>query len=155
MLLVKNKKATWDSEILDKFVAGIKLHGYEVKAIKEGKANFEGAFVQIMQGAPMLINMHIGRYSKQGQTLSDTEYRRSRALLLNKKEIEKLHKELSQKGKTAIPLALLLLHNLVKLELGIVKGRKKLDKKNLEKQRQIKRDTDREMKDFHRASYAG
>lgn len=150
MLLAKNQKALFNHEILEKFTAGISLYGYEVKAIKEGKVNFEGSYVQIVRGNPVVVNLHIGHYSKQSQKVNEQDQNRTRQLLLKKAEVEKLARELPQKGKTAIPLALILSHNMIKLEFGIAKGRRKLDKKNLEKERQIERDLEIAIKEANR-----
>lgn len=140
MLLAKNRKALHNYQIIEKFMAGIVLKGYEVKAIREGKANFEGAFVKVVDGKVVVTGLHIGKYSKQSQKVSEQEATRDRPLLLNKREIEKVKREVSQKGKTAVPIALLLKHNLVKLEIAIVKGRKKYEKKTVAKERQIQKD---------------
>ena len=150
MLLAKNRKALFNHEIIEEFQAGISLHGYEVKAIREGKVNFEGSYVQIVGDKPVVINMHIGQYSKQSQKVNELDQNRTRDLLLNKTEIEKLTKELAQKGKTAIPLALIITHNMIKLEFGIAKGRRKFDKKNVEKERQIKKDLEIALKESNR-----
>jgi len=147
MLLARNRKALRNYEVTEKFLAGIKLKGYEVKALREKKVSFEGAYVKVMGGEVWLMNMHIGRYSKQSQKVPDGEADRPRKLLLSKREIDVLRKEVAQKGKTAVPLALLLKHNLVKLELGIVRGRKAHEKKHLEKERQIRRDLEKERKE--------
>lgn len=140
MLLAKNRKALYDNELIDKYTSGIALFGYEVKAAREGNVNFEGSYVQIIKEEAFLVNLYIGAYSRQSQDIADSQMRRSRKLLLNRQEIDKIAKELQQKGKTAIPLALVLDHNLIKLELAVVKGRKKAEKKHLEKERQIHKD---------------
>ncbi len=140
MLIISNRKASFDYEVLEKYSAGIVLFGYEVKAIKEKNVNFEGAFIQIINNEPFLVNMNVGRYSKQSQDVPETEMRRTRKLLLQDYEIGRLEKELAQKGKTVVPLALHLDHNLIKLELAIVKGRKKYEKRHVEKEKQIKKD---------------
>jgi SsrA-binding protein len=150
MLIAKNRKALYNYEITQIFMAGVVLYGYEVKAAKEGKVNFDGAYIQLLRNKPYLVNMHIGRYSKQSQEIKEQDDRRSRPVLLNKKEIETLQRELSEKGKTAVPLALLLKNNMIKLELGIAKGRKKPEKKLLEKERQIKRDLEKAAKEAGR-----
>jgi len=150
MLLAKNRKALYDHEITEKFISGIKLQGFEVKAIKERKVNFDGSYVLVIDKEAFVVNMHIGMYSKQSQKVPDSDSRRTRKLLLNKSEIKRLQTELSQKGKTAVPLALLLDHGLVKLEFALVKGRKKQDKRLVEKQRQIQRDMEREIKEVAR-----
>jgi SsrA-binding protein len=148
MLLAKNRKATFEYEILEKFTAGIVLNGHEVKAVREGTVSFEGAFVKLLSGRPCVVNMHIGKYSKQSQEIDKTDTTRSRQLLMNKIEIRKLQQELAQKGKSAIPLALILRNNLVKLELAIVKGRKKHEKKVVAKEKQIKKDLETFSKDI-------
>jgi len=146
MLLAKNRKALYDYEVIEKFLAGVQLLGYEVKAVKEGKANFDGAYVQVIDNEAFVVNMYIGYYSRQSGKVDPEQARRSRKLLLNRHEIDKLKKEVVQKGKTAVPLALLLSNNLVKLEFAIVKGRKKRSKKQLEKERQVKKDLAMEAK---------
>ena len=150
MLLAKNRKALFNHEIVEKFTAGIVLKGYEVKAVREGKVNMDGSYVQIMGGDPVVVNMHIGQYSRQSQKVAEDDTRRTRHLLLEKTEIEKITRELAQKGKTAIPLALVLTHNMIKLELGIAKGRRKADKRDVEKERQIKRDMEVAIKELLR-----
>ncbi len=152
MLLVKNRKALYDNQLLEKYTAGIVLQGFEVKAIREGQVNFEGAYVQLIQGEPFIVNMHIGTYSKQSQKPSDLPgaSKKSRKLLLNKDEITELTRELKTKGNTAVPLALVLQHNLVKLEFALVKGKKEYEKKQTVKERQMDRDLQNQWKDFHR-----
>ena len=140
MLLAKNRKATFEHSILDKYTAGIVLTGYEVKAVREGKVNFDGAYVQVTRDGPIILNLHIGRYTNQSQELTDQDSRRTRKLLLQQREIDKITRDLKEKGHTAIPLALITSKNLIKLELATVKGKKKQEKKNVEKERQIARD---------------
>ena len=140
MLLVKNRKALFNHQIVEKFLAGIELKGYEVKAIRENNVTFEGSYVSIEEGQVYVQNLHVGKYSKQSQDYNEQESRRPRKLLLQKGEIKKLQKEVSEKGKTAIPLALLLKRGKVKLEFAVVKGRKKHEKKQLLKKRQIEID---------------
>jgi SsrA-binding protein len=146
MLLIKNKRATFEYEILDKYTAGLVLYGYEVKSVREGNVNFEGSAVVVMGGEAFLINLHIGRYSSQSQKYDEKEARRTRKLLLNKKEVLKLSQALSLKGMFAVPLALILQQNLVKLELGVVRAKKKYDKKQVLIERQVMRDLDRARK---------
>lgn len=143
MLLVKNKKATWNYEIIEKFVAGIMLKGYETKALREGNGSFEGAYIKMEENVPILVNANIGKYSKQSQEIEKTDPKRDRKLLLNKNEIRKIQRALEEKGKTAVPLAFLLQHNLIKLELAIVKGQKEYEKKHVAKEKQIKKDLDK------------
>ena len=147
-----NKKALFDHEVLKKYTAGIVLKGYEVKAVREGKVNFDGAYVHILSGEVFVINLYIGNYSKNGQALSELEARRTRKLLLNKTEIEKMRRDLQQKGHTAVPLSLITHNNLVKLELAVVKGRKEYAKKHLEKEKQMQKDLEHDAKNLRRAT---
>lgn len=147
MLILKNKKALFNNEVLEKYLAGISLRGYEVKAIREKKASFEGSFVSIEDGSAWLKNMHIGKYSKQSQEYSEDLARRPRRLLLSSRELFLLQREVSEKGKTAVPLALLLKNGMIKLEFAVVKGRKKHEKKQYLKERQQEIDLRKEVKD--------
>lgn len=140
MLLSKNRKAYHDNQILDKYVAGIVLAGYEVKAIREGKSSFEGSYILVKNDKPVLVNLYIGRYSNQSQPFNEQEARRDRTLLLSASEVGKIVRDISEKGITCIPLAFILEHNLVKLELATVKGLKKFEKRHVEKEKQIKKD---------------
>jgi len=148
MLISKNRKALFDHELLEKFTAGIILKGYEVKAIKENKATFDGSYVQLIEGEPFVVNMYVGKYSKQSRDFDELSARRNRKILLNKSEIDKLAREISQKGKTAVPLALILDKGNIKLEFAIVKGRKEFEKKQVAKERQIKKDLENETKEL-------
>ncbi|MFC1622273.1 SsrA-binding protein SmpB [Patescibacteria group bacterium] len=147
MLIAKNRKALFNYEIVEKFLAGIELKGYEVKALREKKVNFEGAYISLLEGVPHLVNLHIGRYSNQSQEYNEQEARRPRKLLLLKPEIHKLQREISEKGKTAVPLAILLKNNIIKIELAVVKGKKKHQKKVLLKARQQKEDLEKQFKE--------
>lgn len=146
MLLVKNRRATYEYEILDKYTAGLMLYGYEVKSVREGNVNFEGSLVTVMQGEAYVVNLHIGRYSHQSQKYNEKDARRTRKLLLNKKEVLKLAQSISLKGHFAVPLALILERNLVKLELAVVRNKKQYEKKQVLIERQIGRDLDRARK---------
>lgn len=157
LLLVKNKSALYDHSLLAKYTAGIVLFGYEVKALREKKAQFDGSYVQLIKGAPYIVNMYIGAYSKNGQAAKagiDTT-RRSRKLLLNASEILEIERELKQKNRTAIPLAIILLNNRIKLEFAVVKGKKEFERKQTAKERQIKRDMDAAFKETRRVNDNG
>jgi SsrA-binding protein len=145
-LLIKNRKALFNYEIIEKYVAGIVLRGYEAKALKEGKVSFEGSYIDIKDKKPYILNLQIGRYSKQGKSIRDYEENRPKELLLNKIEIQQIRRELAEKGKTAVPLALILQNGMVKLEMATVKGKKEFEKKQVAKDKQIKKDLEREVK---------
>jgi SsrA-binding protein len=150
LLIAKNRKALYDHQLVEKYTAGIVLKGYEVKAVREKQVTFEGSFVQIIHGQPFVINMYIGPYSKQSKLFSPQDARRSRLLLLNRHEILDLQRQLHEKGWTAIPLAIVLTHNNIKLEFGVVKGKKEFEKKEVVKARQQERDLAAETKEFRR-----
>lgn len=149
-VLAENRKAFHEYEIQDKFEAGISLFGYEVKAIREGKANFEGSFIKILNSAPILLNLHIGKYSKQGEEVDDIKEKRDRQLLLKKYEIQRLEAKLKQRGFSLVPLKFIADHGLIKLEFALVKGKKKHDKKLDLKEKQEERDLRREAKEDKR-----
>jgi SsrA-binding protein len=152
-LLAKNRKALFNHSIIDRYDAGIVLKGYEVKAIREGKVDFEGSYVRVIKGEVFLTNLKIGRYSKQSKEISPQDEKRDRKLLLNKNEIKEINRELSEKGKTAVPLALIMSNNKIKLELAVVKGKKEFEKKQTAKERQLKKDMEIEKKQFKQEMY--
>lgn len=143
MLLARNKRAYFEYEVLDKYIAGISLLGHEVKAVRESSINFEGSMVHILKKEAYVVNLLIGRYSHQSQEHDEKEARRTRKLLLTKSELAKLSQAISIKGHFAVPLALILEHNLVKLELGVVRSKKKYEKKRILIERQQERDLQR------------
>jgi SsrA-binding protein len=148
MLISKNRKALFDHEIVEKYTAGVVLKGFEVKAVKEGKASFEGSYIQIIANEPFVINLNIEKYSKQSKDFNELEAKRNRKILLNKNEILNISRETAQKGRTAVPLALILEKGKIKLEFAIVKGKKEYEKKTVAKERQIKKDLAIEAKTF-------
>ncbi len=140
-----NRKAYHEYHILEKMEAGLQLTGSEVKSLREGKANLKEAYVAIRKNEAWLLAAHISPYSHTGY--QGHEPLRERRLLLNKKEIFKLKKSLDQKGFTIIPLQLYFnKKGIAKVEIGIAKGKKTYDKKAAIKERDIKRDTAREMR---------
>jgi len=119
MIILTNKKAYFEYSILDKYLAGVKLKGFEAKALREGKGKLEGSYVKELEGKLKIVNFGIGRYSKISQQLEEGELSRTKDLLLNKKEILEIKKELAQKGKSCIPLNLRIERGLFKLEIAI------------------------------------
>lgn len=140
-----NKKVSFNYKILEKYEAGIKLQGFEVKAVKKGLVSLQGSFVKIKNGEAILSNMHIGAYQKLNMPKEYNETR-DRKLLLHKKETEKLTKELDQKGLTIVPLKLYNKGGLIKVELALAKGKKKYDKRETIKKKEDKRKMDRSLK---------
>jgi SsrA-binding protein len=148
MLLAKNRKALHNYEIIEKYLAGIQLEGYEVKAVREKKVSFEGSYIRLDGSDAYVVNMHIGHYSKQSQKPDETREKRPRRLLLNKREIEQIARQIHEKGKTVVPIALVLRHNLIKLEIAVVKGRKEYEKKQVAKKRQVEKDLEKQRKNL-------
>lgn len=153
MILSRNKKALFNYELLEKYMAGLVLTGYEVKALREGKGHMESSYVTNRSGELYVVGLKIDRYSKYSGTYSDELRERDRKLLMSKHEIAQVIKEISEKGKTAVPLALLLRNNFVKLEFGVVRGKKEFEKKVVEKERQMKRETEITFKNLKRSVY--
>ncbi len=150
-IIAQNKKALHDYQIIDRIEAGIVLSGDEVKSIRAGHVNLTGSFAHIAGGELWLKNCHITPY-KQAYDASrrGEEYAiRNRKLLLNKRELNRLVGDIARQGITVVPLKIYLSSkSLVKVELGIAKGKKKADKRQALKEKDIKRQTDQEMKKF-------
>ena len=152
-LLAKNRKALFNHSIISRFDAGIVLKGYEVKSIREGKVDFEGSYVRVIKNEAYVTNLKIGRYSKQSKEVTSQDEKRDRKLLLNKNEIAEINRDLFEKGNTAVPLALVLFNNKIKLEFAVVKGKKEFEKKQTAKERQIRKDMEIERKEFKREGF--
>ena len=140
MILIKNKKAYFEYTITDKIICGIVLKGSEVKAIKNNKSSISESYCYIFQGEVFIKGMFIGE-NVNGKTNVKHEPLRDKKLLLNKKEILKLEKKTEQKGFTLIPLNVILNeHRLIKIEIGVGKGKNLHDKKMTTKLRDLDRD---------------
>ncbi len=142
---IRNKRASFDFILLDKYVAGIQLTGTEIKSIKQGKASLSDAFCIFKKGELWIKNMHIAVYDKG--TYANHEPLRLRKLLLRKKEITKLEKKIKEKGLTIIPVSIFISERgFAKLEVALAKGKKTHDKRDSIKAKDSKREMDREMK---------
>lgn len=145
--LARNKKAFFDYEINDTFEAGIVLIGDEVKSARAGNISLTDAFATVHGNEIVLTNCYIGQYSHAFDKKTGDFTRRSRTLLLNRKEINRLIGEVSRKGMTLIPIKMYLNNRgLVKIEIGVAKHKKSHDKKQTIKERDIKRETERTIK---------
>ncbi|MFH1218630.1 MAG: SsrA-binding protein SmpB [Candidatus Peregrinibacteria bacterium] len=136
----KNKKAYHDYQVLEEYEAGIVLNGDEVKSIRGNQANLKGGFVDVENTQAFLNEVHISRYSHSSRRTSDPT--RKRRLILHKKEIEEIAQAISQKGTTAIPLELYSKGGLIKLKVGLCRGKKLYDKREVLK----KKDQDMEIR---------
>lgn len=136
---IKNKRAKFEYEFLETFVAGIVLRGTEIKSIREGKINLQDGYCHIQNGEIFLRNVHISPY-EQGTYLNH-EPTRERKLLLNKREIEKLRKKTEEKGLTIIPFRVFTTdRGFAKVEIALAKGKKIHDKRHSLKDKDLKRE---------------
>ncbi len=142
---VKNKKAFFEYHILDKYVAGVKLLGTEIKSIREGKANINDSFCAFLNGDLYIRNMHIAEYSHG--SFYNHEAKRDRQLLLTKRELKKLKVKGEERGYTIIPLRMFISdRGFAKLEIALAQGKKDFDKRDSIKERDTKRELGRLMK---------
>jgi SsrA-binding protein len=146
MALIQNRKAHFDYEILEKFEAGIELLGFEVKSLKAGQGSLEGSHIIVRGNEAFMTNMTIPPYQPKN-TPADYEPARNRKLLITKKEIEELKKVESQKGLTIVPLSVYNKGKKLKVEIAVVRGKKKYDKRETIKKRDTERDIRRTLKD--------
>ena len=144
-ILAKNKKAYFNYEILEKFEAGISLTGQEVKSIKTRGVSLAGSYVVLKEEEVFWIGLNIPPYQPKNAP-KDYNPERTRKLLLKKSEIKYLIGKSKQKGLTLIPLRVYTKNGKIKLEFGIAKGKKKVDKRELIKKRDIEREIKRELK---------
>ncbi len=143
--LVENRRARFSYEILETVEAGIALQGTEVKSIRDGKANIQEAYADIRGGEVFLVGSHIGPYTHGNRT--NHEPLRDRKLLLKASEIQRLQGKVAEKGLTLVPLRLYLKGRLVKLQLGVGRGKKLGDKREDIKRRDQEREIQRELKE--------
>ena len=145
-LICQNKKARHNYSIEDSYEAGIALVGTEVKSLREGRANLGDSYGKIKNGEIFLVDAHISPYSFGNRFNHDPL--RTRKLLLHKKEIRRLIGKVQEKGFTLIPLRLYFSNGKAKVELGLAKGKKLLDKREALKRKTMERDMERGRKGF-------
>ena len=143
-IIAKNSKAYHDYFIEEKYEAGIALAGTEVKSIRMGNVNLKDSFCIIKEGQLAVHGMHVSPYEKGN--IFNKDPRRSRQLLMHKREILKLYGKMKQDGYALIPLSIYLSRAKVKLEIGLAKGKKLYDKRESAAKRDAKREMDRTMK---------
>jgi len=143
--IVKNKLGYYEYTILEKYVAGIKLQGSEVKSIRSGKVSIVEAYCFIANDEIFIKGMHIAEHKEGGKHNNHIPIR-DRKLLMNKKEIVKLKQQISQKGLTIVPLEVILTNiGFIKLELGLAKGKNLHDKRETIKEKDLKRELERNL----------
>lgn len=142
---IKNRKVTFEFELIERFVAGIKLSGTEIKSIRGGKVNLSESYCQFFGGELFVKNMHISEYDFG--SCNNHEAIRDRKLLLNRKELIKLAKKVKESGLTIVCVKLFINdRGLAKLEIALARGKKTYDKRESLKLKDAKRDMDRMMK---------
>lgn len=136
-VIATNRKANFEYEILSRYEAGIVITGTEVKSLREAKVNLQDAYGRIINDEVWIINSHINEY--RFGNINNHEPLRNRKLLLNKKEIRKIKQMLQEKGLTLVPLKIYFKNSLVKVEIGIARGKKLYDKRESIKKREVER----------------
>ena len=147
-LIANNKKAYHDFFIDDKYETGIELFGTEVKSIRMGKCSIKESFVRIEKGEVYIYGMHINPYEKGN--IFNKDPLRVRKLLLHKTEINKLAAKIAEKGYTLVPLQVYFKGSLVKVEIGLARGKKRYDKRDDIAKKDQRREVEREFKQTFR-----
>lgn len=143
-LIANNKKAYHDYFIEDKYEAGIALHGTEVKSLRMGRCSIKESFIRIENGEMFIYGMHISPYEKGN--IFNRDPLRVRKLLLHKYQINRISGQLAQKGYTLVPLQVYFKGHLVKLEIGLAKGKKLYDKRQDIAKKDMRRELERNFK---------
>lgn len=143
---INNRKAMYDYEILSTIECGIVLTGTEIKSIRNGNANLKDSYAVIKGNEVFILGMHISEY-KEGNIFNHDE-KRTRKLLLHKKEILKLFNKVELDGNTLVPIKLYFKGNKAKILLGLAKGKKTYDKRETIKQRDINREVQKQLKNY-------
>lgn len=143
-LIANNKKAYFDYFIEDKYEAGIVLHGTEVKSLRMGKCSVKESFIRVENGELYIYNMHISPYEKGN--IFNKDPLRIKKLLLHKYEINKISGQMQQKGYTLVPLSVYLKGSLVKMEIGLARGKKLYDKRQDIAKKDQRREAEKEFK---------
>lgn len=143
---ILNKKAKFDYFVEDEYEAGIVLTGTEIKSIRNGLCNLKDCYGIIRNDEVFLLNMYVAHY-KEGNIFNHEE-RRNRKLLLHKKEIKKIKQAIEVNGLTLVPLKLYFKDNYLKVLLGVCRGKKNYDKRDSIKERDLKREVAKNLKNY-------
>ena len=143
-IIANNKKAFYDYFIEDKYEAGIELVGTEVKSLRMGKCSIKEAFVRIQKGEVFIYGMHISPYEKGN--IFNRDPLRARKLLLHRYEIRKIEGQIAQKGYTLVPLNVYLKGSLMKVEIGLARGKKLYDKRDDIAKKDQRREAEKQFK---------
>jgi len=143
-VIAKNKRARHDYHVVDSFEAGVVLRGTEVKSVRLGKVQLVDGYVKVERGELYLYGVHISPY-EQGNRFN-VDSRRVRKLLMHKREIARLERQVMEKGMALIPLSLYLRRGRVKVEVGVCRGKKTYDKRETIRRRDAERDAERALR---------
>ena len=143
-IIAENRKAFHDYYIDERFEAGVALSGTEVKSLRAGKVNLRDSYCQVKEGEMYLIGVHISPYENGNRFNLDPD--RTRKLLMHKREIIRLYSKTKEDGLTLVPTKCYFKDSKVKFEIGLARGKKDYDKRDVEAQKQAKRDIDRAVK---------
>lgn len=146
--IAENREAYFEYFVEDKFEAGISLDGGEIKSIRAGNVSLKDAYCSVFRGEMWMKGMHIAVYDKVGK-FNVKDSRRDRRLLLHKSEINRLLGKMQEKGYTVVPLRLYYKQALVKVELGLCKGKHTYDKKQSIKEKDLDRSAQRDLKNYN------
>ncbi len=142
-----NRSASFEYFIEEKFEAGIVLEGAEVKSLRRGNCNLKDSFCYIDGGDVYIKNMHIPVYDKSG-AFNSHDSKRDRKLLMHKREIARIAGKINAKGMTLVPISLYFKDNLIKAEVALCRGKQNFDKKRTIKERDLKREVERQIKNY-------
>ncbi|OHD57361.1 MAG: SsrA-binding protein [Spirochaetes bacterium GWF1_51_8] len=144
--IAQNKKAYHDYEVIETYEAGIELRGTEIKSVRSRNVNLKDSFILVRDGQALAQNIHISPWGYGN--IFNHDPTRARRLLLHKKEILRMHNLIMQKGYTLVPLKIYIKGRFAKIQVGLVKGKQVHDKRDVIREKDIKRDMDRDMKNY-------
>ena len=144
-IISENREAGFEYFIEDKYEVGISLDGGEVKSVKSGNVSLKDSYCSVYNAEIFIKNMHVANYEKNGK-FNEKDSRRDRRLLLHKSEINRLIGKIREKGYTLVPLKIYLKGSLIKLEIGLCKGKHTYDKKQSIKEKDLQREASRDIK---------
>lgn len=147
-VVTTNRRATYDYEIVERLEAGMVLQGSEVKSLRAGKANLKDSFAHVRGGEVYLVGAYIAphTFSREG----GHEPERERKLLLHRREIERVASQLAEKGLTLVPMKVYFVEGKAKIELGVGRGKRTVDKRHSIKEREQRREMDRALRERNR-----